>query len=66
MDTIATIGPDNHYLFNLINFLERFVAQIQAPPISLPNHDICKKFDKAGDDLMKEYQSRLEKQIMIW
>jgi hypothetical protein len=34
LDTIADLGPDNGYVFNLINFLERFIAQVDAHPHS--------------------------------
>jgi len=63
---VAAIGPDNHYLFNLVNFLERFIVTVESEPINLPDHDICKKFTDAMNELMGEYQLRLEKQIMIW
>ena len=64
MDTVANIGPDNHYIYNLINFLERFIAQVES--FGLMNHHVCTKFIEAGDQLIGIYEERLRVQIMIW
>ena len=64
METVGNIGPDNHYIFNLINFLEKFIAQVES--FGLANHQVCAKFIEASDKLIGIYEERLRVQIMIW
>ena len=42
MSAVTSLGRENHFIFNLINFLERFVAQVEA--FGLPGHYVCRKF----------------------
>ena len=64
MEAVDSLGRENHFIFNLINFLERFVVQVEL--FGLKRHHVCWKFRETSDKLIRIYEERLKKQIMIW